>query len=54
MDAVFKESEREKEREMDDDDCFYYYKKNPSHWKQTPTVDQLENPRSLLFYIRMQ
>ena len=27
---------------------------NPSHWKQTPTVDQLENPRSPLFYIRMQ
>jgi len=27
---------------------------NPSHWKQMPTVDQLENPRSLLFYIRMQ
>jgi len=27
---------------------------NPSHWKQTPTVDQLENPCSPLFYIRMQ
>jgi len=27
---------------------------NPSHWKQTPTVDQLDKPRSPLFYIRMQ
>ena len=27
---------------------------NPSHWKQTPTVDQLEKSRSPLFYIRMQ
>jgi len=26
----------------------------PSHWKQTPTVDMLEKPRSPLFYIRMQ
>jgi len=27
---------------------------NLSHWKQTPTVDQLEKPHSPLFYIRMQ
>ena len=27
---------------------------NPSHWNQTPTVDQLENPHSPLFYIRMR
>jgi len=28
--------------------------KNPSRWKQTPTVDQLAKPCSPLFYIRMQ
>jgi len=27
---------------------------NPSHCKQTPTIDQLEKPRSPLLYIRMQ